>query len=123
MPELVAWPEGDPGTAPKGNAGVQDWRGRPPGMESTTSGNAAVRFTSCFRETRQRPDQRPDRAGIRDEWILRAIHTPAFEEIQEGGRIRRWVRIPEAGGRYLRVILLPDGETVHNALLDRSSPP
>jgi hypothetical protein len=28
-------------------------------------------------------------------------------------------RIPEMDNRYLRVILLPDGETVHNAFLDR----
>jgi hypothetical protein len=69
------------------------------------------------------PRRRVTLAFRTDEWILRAIHTPAFEEIQEDGRIRRWVRIPEAGGRYLRVILLPDGETVHNAFLDRSFPP
>ena len=33
-------------------------------------------------------------------------------------RIRRWLYIPEAQ-RYLRVVLLADGETVHNAFLDR----
>jgi hypothetical protein len=35
------------------------------------------------------------------------------------GRIRRWVQVPEMENRYLRVILLPDGETVHNAFFDR----
>lgn len=35
------------------------------------------------------------------------------------GRIRRWVLIPEREGRYLRVVLLADGETVHNAFFDR----
>jgi hypothetical protein len=29
----------------------------------------------------------------------------------------RCARIPEAGGRYLRVVLLPHDETVHNAFL------
>jgi len=36
------------------------------------------------------------------------------------GRIRRWAAIAEMDGRYLRVILLADGETVHNAFFDRS---
>ena len=41
-------------------------------------------------------------------------------EIQAGdGRIRLWARIPEAGGKWLRVVVEPDGETVHNAFYDR----
>jgi len=39
--------------------------------------------------------------------------------VQADGRIRCWARIDEAGGRYLRVILLDDKETVHNAFFDR----
>ncbi len=62
---------------------------------------------------------RPDRAVIRDEWIERTVLAPLREHTQTDGRIRRWVRIPEAGDRVLRVILLPDGETVHNAFFDR----
>lgn len=34
--------------------------------------------------------------------------------------IRVWVKIEEAGPKYLRVILLEDGETVHNAFFDRN---
>ena len=63
--------------------------------------------------------QRPDRAQIRDEWILQAIHFPVHEEIQSDGRIRRWTQIEAAGDKYLRIILLEDGETVHNAFFDR----
>lgn len=48
------------------------------------------------------------------------IQNPIREEIQGDGRIRRWGRILEAGGRYLRVVLLDDGETVHNAFFDRN---
>lgn len=62
---------------------------------------------------------RPDRAQIQDEWIEDTVMNPVHEEIQADGRIRRWAKIEEAGGRYLRVILLPDGETVHNAFFDR----
>jgi chorismate-pyruvate lyase len=39
--------------------------------------------------------------------------------MQADGRIRRWKQIPEADGRWLRVVLLEDGETVHNAFFDR----
>lgn len=63
--------------------------------------------------------ERPDRAGIRDEWIVRAIRQPIAEQTQADGRLRRWVSVPEAEGRYLRVVLLADGETVHNAFFDR----
>jgi hypothetical protein len=48
---------------------------------------------------------------------------PICQVIQEDGRIRRWVQIPEMENRYLRVILLQDGETVHNAFLDRGFAP
>ena len=63
--------------------------------------------------------ERPDRAAIRTEWIERAIRSPVKEVMQNDGRIRRWALVPEAGNRYIRVVLLPDGETVHNAFFDR----
>lgn len=62
---------------------------------------------------------RPDRASIKDSWIERAMSEPIREVVQADGRIRRWAQIPEAGGRYPRVVLLEDGETVHNAFFDR----
>ena len=48
---------------------------------------------------------------------------PIKEVVQTDGRIRRWAVIKEMDGRHLRVILLPDGETVHNAFFDRSFKP
>jgi hypothetical protein len=63
--------------------------------------------------------QRPDRAGIKEEWILRVIKEPEKTEVQSDGRIRKWSFIEEAG-KHLRVILLEDGETVHNTFFDRS---
>jgi hypothetical protein len=71
--------------------------------------------TAYFRHTRLRSD----RVAIRDDWILRAIRAPVREQVQTDGRIRRWARISEFENRALRVILLPDGETVHNAFFDR----
>ena len=67
--------------------------------------------------------QRLDRAAILLEWIERVIAHPVHEEAQRDGRIRRWAPIAEMDGRYLRVILLPDGETEHNAFFDRSFRP
>jgi hypothetical protein len=63
--------------------------------------------------------QRPDRAIIPEEWIMHTIKRSEHTEKQSDGRIRKWAWIPEAG-KYIRVILLEDGETVHNAFFDRS---
>jgi hypothetical protein len=67
--------------------------------------------------------QRPDRSIIQDEWIERAVRAPIREIHQADGRIRRWIQVPEVENRYLRVILLADGETVHNAFFDRGFTP
>jgi hypothetical protein len=75
-----------------------------------------MKTTQYFRYTRQRPD----RAIIKDEWIEQAVQNPLREELQSDGRIRRWARIAEMENRVLRVILLEDGETVHNAFFDRN---
>jgi len=63
--------------------------------------------------------KRPDRAQIKEEWIEFVIDNPEKTETQSDGRIRKWANISEIG-KYLRVILLDDGETVHNAFFDRS---
>ena len=67
--------------------------------------------------------KRPDRAWIRDEWIERTIQNPIRRQTQADKRIRCWAAIPEANGMFLRVILLPDGQTVHNAFFDRDFRP
>lgn len=78
-----------------------------------------MKYTQYFQSMRQRPD----RAVIQLEWIDRVVTQPVKEAIQQDGRIRRWAPIPEAGGKMLRVILLPDGETIHNAFFDRGYVP
>lgn len=65
----------------------------------------------------------PDRKMITDEWVQRAVTKPVREAIQSDLRIQRWARVPEMENRVLRVILLPDGETVHNAFFDRRFKP
>ncbi len=69
-----------------------------------------MKFTQYFLNTRKRPD----RQDIRIEWIQDTLNNPQHEQIQADGRIRRWKKIEEADNKYLRIILLEDGETVHN---------
>ena len=64
-------------------------------------------------------EKRQDRAQIKEEWIELVIENPEKTVIQSDGRIRKWSKITEVN-RYLRVILLEDGVTVHNAFFDRS---
>jgi hypothetical protein len=78
-------------------------------------GASRVQTTEYFDAIRTRGD----RAAIRDEWIGRAIRSPLRRTCQSDGRFRHWTRVPEINNRYLRVILLPDGVTVHNAFFDR----
>jgi hypothetical protein len=73
-----------------------------------------MKFTRYFSFIRQRPD----RAIIKEEWILKTINHPLKTKAQADGRIRKWSYIEEVG-KYPRVILLEDGETVHNAFFDR----
>lgn len=50
------------------------------------------------------------------------IADPLRREVQPDGRIRYWGRVIMPGeeqARVLRVVTLEDGETVHNAFLDR----
>ena len=75
-----------------------------------------MKTTQYFKAVRSRPD----RKMILDEWIERVIADPVSEVLQQDDRIRKWGFVPEMGNRVLRVVLLPDGKTVHNAFFDRS---
>jgi hypothetical protein len=51
-----------------------------------------------------------------------AMGAPIRREVQTDGRIRLWGRVNlpgETKARILRVVILEDGETLHNAFLDR----
>lgn len=72
-----------------------------------------LKCTQYFLFTRQRPD----RTAIKEEWIPAAVAEPLSREEQADGRIRHLIWVEDAQ-RYLRVILLEDEETVHNAFFD-----
>ncbi|MDE2900317.1 MAG: hypothetical protein OXN15_04750 [Chloroflexota bacterium] len=78
-----------------------------------------MKFSDYFLQTRRRPDRR----SIELAWIRRVVDYPTREVVQADGRIRRWGAIAEMDGRWLRVVLLPDGETIHNAFFDRRFTP
>jgi hypothetical protein len=78
-----------------------------------------MKFTKYFASL----SNRPDRSQIKMEWIQRDAESPENEHIQADGRIRRWAPVPEMGGKFLRVVLLADGETIHNAFFDRGYKP
>ena len=63
------------------------------------------------------------RPYIQRQWCEDIRRAPVRREIQQDGRIRFWgeVSMPgEVRARYLRVVTLDDGETVHNAFFDRN---
>ena len=74
--------------------------------------------TRYFREQvlRKRP-------YLRREWCEQVLAAPLRRDVQPDGRVRYWGKIAlanEAQPRYLRVVTLADGTTVHNAFLDRN---
>ena len=63
------------------------------------------------------------RPYIKTEWLELALSSPVRREVQaDDGRIRHWVWIEDLA-RYLRVVTLEDGLTVHNAFPDRRFSP
>lgn len=62
---------------------------------------------------------RRKRPYLKLEWIKKAITKPDYKEIQKDGRIRYFIYVSKLG-KYLRVVTLSDGETVHNAFPDRN---
>lgn len=62
------------------------------------------------------------RPYLEDAWCARVLADPVRVVVQEDGRIQHWGYIEELG-KYLRVVTLPDGDTVFNAFPDRGFTP
>jgi hypothetical protein len=52
------------------------------------------------------------------DWIEWVFRFPEHELLQTDGRKRKWGYIKEVD-KYLRVVVLEDNETIHNAFFDR----
>lgn len=63
------------------------------------------------------------RSYIQRDWCEAAVRDPVRKQVQaDDGRIRHWIWV-DALGRYLRVVTLDDGRTIHNAFPDRRFKP
>ena len=62
------------------------------------------------------------RPYLKLEWAERAINDPDHKLLQSDGRMRYYKFIPEVG-KFVRVILLEDGETLLNMFYDRNFKP
>jgi hypothetical protein len=63
------------------------------------------------------------RPYIERQWCQEVLTNPIRRVVQTDNRVRVWgkVVVPgEARPRYLRVVTLEDGETIHNAFFDRN---
>lgn len=58
------------------------------------------------------------RPYLRREWCEAVRQHPMRRQMQPDGRIRMWGFVPELG-KYVRIVVLEDGETLHNAFPDR----
>lgn len=63
------------------------------------------------------------RPYLKKEWCIQVVENPMKWEPQENNRLRFWGKIPELGGRVLRVVTLEDKVTIHNAFPDRGFKP
>jgi len=59
------------------------------------------------------------RAYLTEKICRKVLDNFEKKEIQPDGRIRFWGRVEELEGKYLRVVTLEDGITIHNAFIDR----
>ncbi len=64
-------------------------------------------------------DVGPKRPYLTEELLCRIISNPLKKENQANGWIKLWGYSSEHD-KYVRVILLEDGETVHTAFFDRN---
>ncbi len=63
------------------------------------------------------------RPYLTEEICRRVIENPERKEIQPEGRVRFWAKVEKLGNKYLRVVTLADGITIHNAFVDRGFKP
>lgn len=73
-----------------------------------------IKTTRYFKEQilKKRPYLKP-------EWCIKIFKEQPNKIIQPDGRIRLYSYIEEAQ-KYLRIVILDDGETIHNAFFDRN---
>jgi hypothetical protein len=76
-----------------------------------------MKTTRYFEE--ERPVKHPEVSREQAAWVAQHFE---HQRVQPCGRIRRWAFVEELD-HYVRVILLSDGETLHNAFVDSNPEP
>lgn len=76
-----------------------------------------MKTTRYFEE--DRPGNHPEVTNEQAIWVAQNYE---YDDVQDCGRIRRWAYVEELN-HYVRVVLLDDGETLHNAFIDSNPPP
>lgn len=61
-----------------------------------------------------RPKKHPE---LSEAEIVQVAENPHYEAVQDDGRFRRWGYV-DALDHWVRVIIMPDGERLHNAFID-----
>ncbi len=61
----------------------------------------------------------PKRQYLTVEMCIGVIKKPLKKEIQDDGRIRYWGFVSELN-KIIRVVVLEDDQTIHNAFMDRN---
>jgi len=59
------------------------------------------------------------RREIKIEWVRKALQSPDYKETISPFEVRYWKKIPEFGGRYLRVVVNPTTKIIVTAFFDR----
>ena len=59
------------------------------------------------------------RSYLTIEMCEKVINNPLKKERQPDGRLRYWGMVPELN-KIIRVVVLEDGNTIHNAFMDRT---
>ncbi len=72
-----------------------------------------MKMTNYFKEQVMRK-----RPYMKEVWLEKALKNPLKSEVQDDKRIRTWIWAEEIG-KYIRVVFLEDGETIHIAFPDR----
>lgn len=73
-----------------------------------------MKYTKHFIE-----DVMPKRRYLDTELLVGIINNPIRREIQDDNKIKLW-GYSSKHNKYVRVILLEDGETIHTAFFDRN---
>jgi hypothetical protein len=91
------------------------------GIGSRRSEADGLSYADRVKTTRYFELRMKDRPEIQREWCERVLRDHLQVDEQHDGKYQMWGYIAEAG-KYMRIVVLADRETIDNAFFDRSYP-